>query len=69
MYRTSLVWLWYDFTLVNIIFGRSIIGLRCLQGLQSAFGYEPYPGFEARVKAKVDADIKAWKDKKQKKIS
>ncbi|KAL3819421.1 hypothetical protein ACJIZ3_005378 [Penstemon smallii] len=40
-----------------------------LEGLQSAFGYEPYPGFHARVKAKVDAEIKEWKDKKQNKLS
>ncbi|KAL6584026.1 hypothetical protein OROMI_003315 [Orobanche minor] len=35
-----------------------------LEALQSAFGYEPYPGFHARVQAKVDADIKSWKEKK-----
>ncbi|KAL6497381.1 hypothetical protein OROGR_029310 [Orobanche gracilis] len=35
-----------------------------LEALQSAFGYEPYPGFHARVQAKIDADIKAWKEKK-----
>ncbi|KAK6117941.1 hypothetical protein DH2020_048304 [Rehmannia glutinosa] len=40
-----------------------------LEGLQSAFGYEPYPGFHDRVKAIIDAEIKAWKDNKQKKIS
>ncbi|KAL0416724.1 UNVERIFIED_CONTAM: hypothetical protein Slati_3504300 [Sesamum latifolium] len=40
-----------------------------LELLQSAFGYEPYPGFHASVKAKIDAEIKAWKDKKQKKNS
>ncbi|KAL7098832.1 hypothetical protein ACP275_09G043700 [Erythranthe tilingii] len=40
-----------------------------LEGLQSAFGYEPNPGFHARVQAKVDAEIKAWKDSKLKKTS
>ncbi|KAF5807228.1 putative 2-hydroxy-palmitic acid dioxygenase Mpo1 [Helianthus annuus] len=38
-----------------------------LEALQMAFGYEPYPGFHARVKAKVDANIKEWKESKQKK--
>ncbi|KAI3504668.1 hypothetical protein L2E82_46603 [Cichorium intybus] len=40
-----------------------------LEALEMAIGYEPYPGFHARVKAKVNEDIKEWKDKKQKKIS
>ncbi|KAG8379203.1 hypothetical protein BUALT_Bualt07G0064200 [Buddleja alternifolia] len=40
-----------------------------LEALQSTFGYEPYPGFHVAVKAKVDAETKEWKDKKQKKIS
>ncbi|CAA0820847.1 Protein of unknown function (DUF962 [Striga hermonthica] len=40
-----------------------------LEALHSTFGYEPYPGFQARVRAKIDAEIKAWKDSKQKKIS
>ncbi|KAL0342695.1 UNVERIFIED_CONTAM: 2-hydroxy-palmitic acid dioxygenase mpo1 [Sesamum calycinum] len=40
-----------------------------LELLQSAFGYEPYPGFHASVKAKINAEIKAWKDEKQKKNS
>ncbi|CAI9757552.1 unnamed protein product [Fraxinus pennsylvanica] len=35
----------------------------------SFFGYEPYPGFNARVKAKIDAEIKEWKEKKEKKNS
>ncbi|CAA2983319.1 uncharacterized endoplasmic reticulum membrane [Olea europaea subsp. europaea] len=30
----------------------------------SFFGYEPYPGFNTRVKAKIDAEIKEWKEKK-----
>ncbi|KAL2516074.1 hypothetical protein Fot_30045 [Forsythia ovata] len=40
-----------------------------LEALQSLFGYEPYPGFHARVKATIDAEIKVWKEKKEKKIS
>ncbi|KAK7317245.1 hypothetical protein RJT34_01305 [Clitoria ternatea] len=37
--------------------------------LQSCFGYEPYPGFNTRVKARIEADIKQWQDRKQKKLS
>ncbi|KAK9937655.1 hypothetical protein M0R45_014431 [Rubus argutus] len=37
--------------------------------LQSAFGYEPYPGFHATVKEKIEADIKEWKVKSQKTTS
>ncbi|XP_044477315.1 2-hydroxy-palmitic acid dioxygenase mpo1-like [Mangifera indica] len=40
-----------------------------LEILQTVFGYEPYPGFHARVAAKIDAEIKEWKETKQKKIS
>ncbi|XP_014494850.1 uncharacterized endoplasmic reticulum membrane protein C16E8.02 [Vigna radiata var. radiata] len=40
-----------------------------LEILQSNFGYEPYPGFKSRVKARIDSDIKQWHDKKQKKHS
>jgi len=40
-----------------------------LEALHTIFGYEPYPGFHATVKAKVDAEIKEWQEKKQKKIS
>ncbi|XP_042041056.1 2-hydroxy-palmitic acid dioxygenase MPO1-like [Salvia splendens] len=40
-----------------------------LEALQYAFGYEPCPGFHARVQAKVDAEIRAWKESKNKKIS
>ncbi|KAK1373363.1 Endoplasmic reticulum membrane protein-like [Heracleum sosnowskyi] len=40
-----------------------------LEALQMFFHYEPYPGFHATVKAKVDAEIKEWQEKKQKKIS
>lgn len=39
------------------------------EALQMFFGYEPYPGFQANVKATIEADIKEWKDKKEKKIS
>lgn len=39
-----------------------------LEVLQSAFGYEPYPGFHATVKEKIEADIKEWKVKSQKKL-
>ncbi|KAF2311308.1 hypothetical protein GH714_021648 [Hevea brasiliensis] len=38
-----------------------------LEVLQKVFGYEPYPGFHASVKAKIDAEIKEWKDNKRKK--
>ncbi|KAB1208110.1 putative endoplasmic reticulum membrane protein C16E8.02 [Morella rubra] len=37
-----------------------------LEALQSFFGYEPYPGFHARVQSKIEADIHEWQDKKQK---
>lgn len=40
-----------------------------LEVLQSSFGYEPYPGFHASVKAKIDADRKEWEASKQKKAS
>ncbi|OMO71249.1 hypothetical protein COLO4_28330 [Corchorus olitorius] len=40
-----------------------------LEALQSLFRYEPYPGFHARVTARVEAEIKEWRDKKQKKVS
>ncbi|GFZ07728.1 ER membrane protein, putative [Actinidia rufa] len=40
-----------------------------LEALRSFFGYEPYPGFHASVKAKVNAEIKEWKDAKAKKTS
>ncbi|KAH7529047.1 2-hydroxy-palmitic acid dioxygenase mpo1 [Ziziphus jujuba] len=40
-----------------------------LEVLQTVFGYEPYPGFRARVESKIEAEIKEWQDKKQKKIS
>ncbi|KAG9154765.1 hypothetical protein Leryth_014251 [Lithospermum erythrorhizon] len=37
-----------------------------LEALHSFFGYEPYPGFHARVKAKVDAQIKKWQEEEKK---
>ncbi|GMH21926.1 hypothetical protein Nepgr_023769 [Nepenthes gracilis] len=40
-----------------------------LEALEKLFGYEPYRGFHKNVQAKVAAEIKEWKDKKQKKIS
>ncbi|XP_071693871.1 2-hydroxy-palmitic acid dioxygenase MPO1 [Rutidosis leptorrhynchoides] len=40
-----------------------------LEALQFSVNYEPYPGFHTRVKAKVDANIKEWKESKQKKSS
>uniref|UniRef100_A0A7C9CKT8 Uncharacterized protein n=1 Tax=Opuntia streptacantha TaxID=393608 RepID=A0A7C9CKT8_OPUST len=40
-----------------------------LEALQHFFGYEPYPGFHAKVKAMVDREIKEWQEKKQKKSS
>ncbi|XP_058228048.1 2-hydroxy-palmitic acid dioxygenase mpo1-like [Rhododendron vialii] len=40
-----------------------------LEALQSFFGYEPYPGFNASVKARKDAEIQNLKDDKEKKIS
>ncbi|CAN8304792.1 unnamed protein product [Cochlearia groenlandica] len=38
-----------------------------LEVLESVFGYEPYPGFQARVNAKVESDIKEWRAEKKKK--
>lgn len=40
-----------------------------LEILQSSIGYEPYPGFQKKVQARIDANIKEWKEKQQKKIS
>ncbi|KAJ6899859.1 hypothetical protein NC652_026113 [Populus alba x Populus x berolinensis] len=40
-----------------------------LEALQTSFGYEPYPGFHASVQAKIDAEIKEWKEKKLKLLS
>ncbi|KAM1238382.1 hypothetical protein COP2_040298 [Malus domestica] len=40
-----------------------------LECLQLVFGYEPYRGFHASVEEKIEAQIKEWQDKKQKKIT
>ncbi|KAL2935313.1 putative endoplasmic reticulum membrane protein C16E8.02 [Bienertia sinuspersici] len=40
-----------------------------LEALHEFFGYEPYPGFYAKVKVMVDAEIKEWQEKKHKKSS
>ncbi|KAL2340752.1 hypothetical protein Fmac_008692 [Flemingia macrophylla] len=40
-----------------------------LEVLQSCVGYEPYPGFNTKVKARINADIKEWQEKEQKKQS
>lgn len=37
-----------------------------LQALQLVCGYEPYPGFHSRVQAKVEGEIKEWREKNQK---
>nr|XP_043624932.1 2-hydroxy-palmitic acid dioxygenase MPO1-like isoform X2 [Erigeron canadensis] len=36
------------------------------EALQILFGYEPYPGFHARVTAIVDAETEDWRNKKGK---
>ncbi|XP_051115943.1 2-hydroxy-palmitic acid dioxygenase mpo1-like isoform X2 [Andrographis paniculata] len=43
------------------------IGHAVFEILRSCFGYEPYPGFHAKVKVKIDAEVKAWNDAKLKK--
>ncbi|KAF9600163.1 hypothetical protein IFM89_004878 [Coptis chinensis] len=40
-----------------------------LEALQMFFGYEPYSGFHASVQAKIDAELKTFRDSEQKKIS
>ncbi|KAH8501150.1 hypothetical protein H0E87_016102 [Populus deltoides] len=40
-----------------------------LEALQTSFGYEPYPGFHASVQARIDAEIKEWREKKLKLLS
>ncbi|KAJ7956415.1 YGL010w-like protein [Quillaja saponaria] len=40
-----------------------------LEVLQTLFGYEPYTGFHATVKAKIDAELREWQSRKQKKRS
>ncbi|KAI8528884.1 hypothetical protein RHMOL_Rhmol12G0182200 [Rhododendron molle] len=44
------------------------IGHGVFEALQLVFGYEPYPGFDATVKAKRDAEIKKLQEEKEKKI-
>lgn len=39
-----------------------------LEALQNFFHYEPYPGFHAKVQAKIEAEIGEWQEKKQKLI-
>ncbi|XP_050881870.1 2-hydroxy-palmitic acid dioxygenase mpo1 isoform X2 [Lathyrus oleraceus] len=46
-----------------------IFGHLVFEILQTTIGYEPYPGFETKVKARTDANIKAWKAKQQKKLA
>ena len=38
-----------------------------MQVLHTVIGYEPYPGFHASVKQKIEANIKEWQEEKQKK--
>ncbi|KAF3329177.1 endoplasmic reticulum membrane protein C16E8.02 [Carex littledalei] len=40
-----------------------------MEVLQMLIGYEPYPGFHARVSKKIEANRKEWQDKRQKKIT
>ncbi|KAL5722887.1 hypothetical protein ACHQM5_006347 [Ranunculus cassubicifolius] len=40
-----------------------------LEALQMYCGYEPYPGFHAKVQARIDAEIKEWREKKEKLLS
>ncbi|KAF5178483.1 putative ER membrane protein [Thalictrum thalictroides] len=40
-----------------------------LEALQMFCGYEPYPGFHAKVQAKIDAQIKEYHENMQKKVS
>ncbi|KAK3003431.1 hypothetical protein RJ639_018610 [Escallonia herrerae] len=40
-----------------------------LEALQMFCGYEPYPGFHASVRAKMEAETKGWQDKEHKKVS
>ncbi|XP_077224756.1 2-hydroxy-palmitic acid dioxygenase mpo1-like [Tasmannia lanceolata] len=40
-----------------------------LEVLQKFCDYEPYPGFHASVKAKIETDHKEWQEKGQKKIA
>ncbi|KAF7124393.1 hypothetical protein RHSIM_Rhsim12G0154900 [Rhododendron simsii] len=47
----------------------SLCNLTLKVALQLVFSYEPYPGFDAIVKATRDAEIKKLQEKKEKKIS
>ncbi|KAF4394799.1 hypothetical protein CsatB_019056 [Cannabis sativa] len=40
-----------------------------LEAMQKFLNYEPYPGFQAKVEALIDAEINDWKEKKQLLIS
>ncbi|KAL8104666.1 hypothetical protein AgCh_028760 [Apium graveolens] len=40
-----------------------------LEALQNCFSYEPYRGFHHTVKAKIEADINEWQNKKQNLLS
>ncbi|PKI63273.1 uncharacterized endoplasmic reticulum membrane protein C16E8.02-like [Punica granatum] len=40
-----------------------------LEVLQIVFKYEPYPGFHVSVNQKIEAEIKEWQEKQQKKMS
>ncbi|CAK9312264.1 unnamed protein product [Citrullus colocynthis] len=40
-----------------------------LEILHALFKYEPYSGFHANVKARIEAEKKIWQDKKEKKSS
>ncbi|KAK2965316.1 hypothetical protein RJ640_010641 [Escallonia rubra] len=55
------------FVLLEVGFASFLTNLK--NALQMLFNYEPYPGFHLNVKARVEANIKEWQEKKQKKIS
>jgi hypothetical protein len=40
-----------------------------LQALHKFVGYEPYPGFHAKVQKLIDEARKEWEDKKAKKMT
>ncbi|XP_060958377.1 2-hydroxy-palmitic acid dioxygenase mpo1-like isoform X2 [Cannabis sativa] len=45
------------------------IGHGVFEAMQKFLNYEPYPGFQAKVEALIDAEINDWKEKKQLLIS
>ncbi|OWM65285.1 hypothetical protein CDL15_Pgr008875 [Punica granatum] len=45
------------------------IGHGVFEVLQIVFKYEPYPGFHVSVNQKIEAEIKEWQEKQQKKMS